>query len=100
MTAASDRPQASARPSGERPTGGCYIWTPPTGIDTSKCGSREPTGMSHEHHAEEPTVSPDLPSGDRSTAPQSDYSTRQVAVGAVVLAVGLVATFGLALALA
>lgn len=56
--------------------------------------------MSHEHHEEEPTVSPALPSGDRTTAPQSDYTARHVAVGAVVLVVGLVATFGLALALA
>ena len=32
---------------------------------------------------------------ERSTAPQSPYSQRQVAVGFLVLAVGLLATYGL-----
>ncbi|QSG06809.1 DUF7550 family protein [Halapricum desulfuricans] len=36
----------------------------------------------------------------RSTAPQSGFTPRQVAIGAVVLAVGLVVTFGLPIALA
>jgi hypothetical protein len=53
--------------------------------------------MSHEHHSEEPEVGPDLPARDRSTAPQSEYSGREVAVGIVVLAVGLALTFGLGL---
>jgi hypothetical protein len=35
----------------------------------------------------------------RTTAPQSDYTMRDVGVGVGVLAVGLVLTFGLALAL-
>ncbi len=35
----------------------------------------------------------------RTTAPQSDYTMRDVGVGVGILAVGLVLTFGLALAL-
>jgi hypothetical protein len=41
----------------------------------------------HEHHPHDPT-------GERSTAPQSDYTARDVAVGAAVAAVGLAVTFG------
>jgi hypothetical protein len=44
----------------------------------------------------------DLPSREpplRSTAPQSDYTFRDVAVGFAVLLVGVVVTFGLPLAL-
>jgi hypothetical protein len=37
---------------------------------------------------------------ERVTSPMQDYSMGQVATGFVVLAVGLVATFGVALALA
>ncbi|QSG11174.1 Membrane protein [Halapricum desulfuricans] len=36
----------------------------------------------------------------RSTAPQSEFTSRQIATGAAVLAVGLVVTFGLPIALA
>lgn len=36
---------------------------------------------------------------ERTTAPQSDYTTRDVAVGFVVAAVGLVVTMGVPLAL-
>jgi hypothetical protein len=36
----------------------------------------------------------------RSTAPQSPFTTRQVAVGLVVLAIGAVVAFGLPLVLA
>jgi hypothetical protein len=36
----------------------------------------------------------------RSTAPQSPYTARQIAFGAVVLLVGLAVTFGLGVALA
>lgn len=36
----------------------------------------------------------------RSTAPQSEFTTRQAAIGALVLAFGLVVVFGLPVALA
>jgi hypothetical protein len=49
-------------------------------------------------HGVEAAVEPELPREERSTAPQSEYGLRDVGVGLVVLAVGLVATFGLALA--
>jgi hypothetical protein len=45
----------------------------------------------HEHHPHEATAV-------RSTAPQSDYTGREVAVGAVVASVGLAVTFGVPLA--
>ena len=51
--------------------------------------------MADDHHVEEPEVTPDLPAAERVTAPQSAFSTRQVAVGLVVLLVGLALTFGL-----
>lgn len=47
----------------------------------------------HEHH----------PHGDhegRTTAPQSEYTSRDVAIGAVIALVGLLLTFGIPLALA
>jgi hypothetical protein len=59
----------------------------------------------HGHGADRPAYDPsdkDLPEGApplRSTAPQSDYTMRDVGVGFAVLAVGLVLTFGLSLAL-
>jgi hypothetical protein len=37
---------------------------------------------------------------ERTTAPQSDYTTRDVAIGALVAAVGMVVVFGVPLALA
>ena len=37
---------------------------------------------------------------ERTTAPQSDYTTRDVAVGALVAAVGMVVVFAIPLALA
>lgn len=46
---------------------------------------------------------PQLPAREpplRSTAPQTEYTMAQVGFGAVVLLVGLVVTFGVALALA
>jgi len=45
----------------------------------------------HEHHPHEAT-------SERSTAPQSDYTGREVAVGAVVALVGVAVTFGVPLA--
>ena len=47
----------------------------------------------HEHH---PHGSDD----ERTTAPQSEYSMRDVALGAAVAAVGLAVTFGVPLLLA
>jgi len=47
----------------------------------------------HDHH-------PHGHGDGRSTAPQSEYTSRDVAVGAVVAAVGLLVTFGLPLLLA
>jgi hypothetical protein len=55
--------------------------------------------MADDHDSEEPDVAPEIPSGDRSTAPQSDYDVQQVLRGVGVLLVGLVLTFGLALVL-
>ncbi|PSP85251.1 hypothetical protein BRC83_03290 [Halobacteriales archaeon QS_1_68_17] len=62
--------------------------------------------MADDHHGEDrPEYDPEhveLPSREpplRSTAPQSDYTMSHVATGFVVLAVGLVLTFGVALAL-
>jgi len=37
---------------------------------------------------------------ERSTAPQSDYTARDIAIGAAVAAVGLAVTFGIPLLLA
>jgi len=54
--------------------------------------------MADHHEGEDPDVQPELPASERSTAPQSDYGMGDVGVGFVVLAVGLVLTFGLALA--
>lgn len=45
-------------------------------------------------------VAPSRPSGERETAPQSPYETSDVVTGIVVLAVGLVLTFGVAYGLA
>jgi len=59
----------------------------------------------HGHGADRPDYDPsnkELPERApplRSTAPQSDYTMRDVGVGVAVLAVGLVLTFGLSLAL-
>ena len=48
---------------------------------------------------EEETAEVDESIWERSTAPQSLYTSRQVLVGIVVLVVGAVVTFGLPLAL-
>ena len=62
--------------------------------------------VEHGHHAERPDYDPervDLPSREpplRSTAPQDDFTFGQVTTGFVVLAVGLLLTFGLAFVLA
>jgi len=45
----------------------------------------------HDHHPHESTAT-------RSTAPQSDYTGRDVAIGAVVALVGVAVTFGVPLA--
>ena len=60
--------------------------------DSPKCRPLPVGGMAedhddHEHHPHDST-------GERSTAPQSDYTARDVAVGAAVAAVGLAVTFG------
>lgn len=47
--------------------------------------------MSYEDH-----IGPALPTGDRTTAPQSAFTMRQVGIGFAVLAVGLLLTVGLA----
>jgi hypothetical protein len=76
--------------------------------DTLRWGAVEAAGMAddhddHEHgHEERPDYDPankDLPSGEpplRATAPQSDYTMRDVGVGAAVTVVGLLLTFGVA----
>lgn len=50
--------------------------------------------------SEDDHVAPNLPKADRTTAPQSPYSNRQIAVGILVLVVGVAVTFGLGLVLA
>jgi hypothetical protein len=47
----------------------------------------------HEHH-------PHRDEKGRTTAPQSEYTTRDVAFGVVIAAVGLLLTFGIPLLLA
>jgi hypothetical protein len=47
----------------------------------------------HEHHPHESTE-------ERTTAPQSDYTVRDVAIGFVVTLVGLAVVFGIPLLLA
>jgi hypothetical protein len=62
--------------------------------------------MSDDHDEDRPEYdpeSPSPPSGEpplRSTAPQSDYTNGQVALGFVVLLVGVAVTFGVPLLLA
>lgn len=59
-------------------------------------------GHGHEDRPEYDPTTKDIPSGEpplRSTAPQSDYTGRDVGVGIAVLAVGLALTFGLSLGL-
>jgi hypothetical protein len=59
-------------------------------------------GHGHEDRPEYDPSNKELPERApplRSTAPQSDYTMRDVGVGFGALAVGLVLTFGLALAL-
>ncbi len=46
----------------------------------------------HDHH-------PHGSSSERTTAPQSEYTTRQIALGFVLAIVGLAITFGVPLAL-
>jgi hypothetical protein len=61
--------------------------------------------MSDDHDEVRPEYDPsakELPSGEpplRSTAPQSDYTSRDVGVGVAISLVGVVLTFGLPLAL-
>lgn len=50
--------------------------------------------MSEDH------VAPEIPSGDRETAPQSPFDSSAVVTGVIVLVVGLALTFGLAYGLA
>jgi hypothetical protein len=47
----------------------------------------------HDHH-------PHGPSDERTTAPQSEYTGRDIAIGAAIALVGLAVTFGIPLALA
>jgi hypothetical protein len=63
-------------------------------------------GGDHGHgHEDRPDYDPrnkDLPSGEpplRSTAPQSDYTVRDVGIGFLVMLVGVAITFGLPFAL-
>ena len=66
----------------------------------------EASGMADDHHDEDrPDYDPehvDLPAKEpplRATAPQSDFTMGQVGQGAAVALVGLLLTFGVALAL-
>jgi hypothetical protein len=59
----------------------------------------EAHGADAEGHAEAATDSPYPNPPERSTAPQSDYTMRDVGVGFVVMVVGVVVTFGLPLLL-
>lgn len=55
--------------------------------------------MAEHHDVEEPDVQPEYPKAERYTAPQSAYTMGHVVIGIAVLVVGLLLTFGLALAL-
>lgn len=72
---------------------------PGANTDRAKCAVGEPASMTEHHEVEEPEVQPAIPSGERTTAPQSDYTLGDVGTGVAVLVVGLVLTVGLALAL-
>ena len=52
-----------------------------------------------EEHDSAADVGHDL-GAERTTAPMSEYATRDVAIGFVILAVGLIVAFGLPLAVA
>jgi len=55
----------------------------------------------HDDHGDHAHADHDAPyATERTTAPQSAYTTRDVAVGAVVAAVGMVVVFGVPLLLA
>jgi len=62
--------------------------------------------MSDDHETERPEYDPTDPAPPsrepplRSTAPQGEYTIEQVGTGMAIAAVGLLATFGLALLLA
>jgi hypothetical protein len=62
--------------------------------------------MADDHDEDRPEYDPEAPTPPerepplRSTAPQSEYTSTQVALGFVVLLVGLVVTFGLPFLLA
>ena len=58
----------------------------------------EPSERRAEPERDEPhQEAEDTTASERSTAPQSDYSGKQVGIGFAVLAVGLAVTFGLPL---
>lgn len=67
-----------------------------TGMTDADPGTQESAVSAPEK--EQPTVK--TPLAERTTAPQSPYSMRQVGIGAAVLLVGLVITLGIPLALA
>ena len=48
---------------------------------------------------EEPEIAPEIRPTLRATAPQQEYTNKQVAIGAVLLLVGVVLTFVVPLAL-
>lgn len=90
---------------------------PPTEPRESESGQRQPdadregsmdAGADHDERGEHPdadagetdTHGGTEPVGQRSTAPQSDFTTRQVGIGVAVLAVGSVIAFALPLLLA
>lgn len=52
--------------------------------------------MTEENH-EDDDHHPHEPTGARSTAPQSEYTAKQIAFGAVVALVGIAVTFGVPL---
>ena len=63
-------------------------WWPPAAPDVNEDTDTD----DHDHHPEG--------AAGRSTAPQSEYTARDVAFGAVVGAVGLLVTFGVPLLVA
>jgi hypothetical protein len=74
-------------------------------IDSYRYVPAEPPDMADDHHDDRPDYDPthvDLPERApplRSTAPQSDFTMGQVSKGGAVAFIGLVLTFGIALAL-
>ncbi|MFT4945767.1 MAG: hypothetical protein ACI9K3_001718 [Halovenus sp.] len=80
-----------------------YRFRPVRRSGTPKWPAEKSSDMTESESGEYDPASPEPPAREpprRGTAPQSEYTTRQVAVGFLVLAVGLAVVVGVALTLA